>query len=219
MNARKKKKRSRILIDSQVQCALGMRLAMHWSIFLLATIAITATLRIVGNAEQANAADMIVFALREQWVAIVVILALMPWFIHDALGLSNRFAGPIVRLRSAIRELRHDEPTQPMLFRNTDFWSDIAQEFNGLRERVLNDRIELENLRDASKLSSSITTVEEPEVAATESAIIHCAAGESEDGVYGTLTNQADIPLVQSAPLIIMRPATQLGAICVPLEM
>jgi hypothetical protein len=140
-------KRKTILVERQVQGALGFRIAGHWFMFLAASLAFTITLRLIGNINHGTAWEMVGLALREQAVAIVVMLALLPWFVHDALKLSNRFAGPMVRLRSAIRVLSSGEQVNPLTFRKGDFWGDLAGEFNELQSRVVADRHELDSLK------------------------------------------------------------------------
>lgn len=140
-------KRRKLLVEHQVQGALGFRIAGHWLVFLIATISVTTALRVIGNMDHVSNLEIAALALREQAVSIVVVLALLPWFIHDALKLSNRFAGPIVRLRSALRQLSGDESVAPIKFREGDFWAEVAGEYNQLRTRVLADRVELRELK------------------------------------------------------------------------
>jgi len=140
-------KRKKILVERQVQGALGIRIAGHWLIFLVASLVFTITLRLIGNINHSTSLEMVGHALREQAVAIVVLFALLPWFVQDALKLSNRFAGPVVRLRSAIRLLSRDESVTPLTFRRGDFWGDVAVDFNEMQARVVAERNELASLR------------------------------------------------------------------------
>jgi hypothetical protein len=50
--------------------------------------------------------------------------------------LSNRFVGPMYRLRGAIRDVARGKDIQPLKFRNDDFWQDVAGDFNDLLERI-----------------------------------------------------------------------------------
>jgi hypothetical protein len=163
MNASKNKRRS-FLVDYKVQSALGLRVATHWLTFLVVTLCVTICLRLVTNIDQASLLQQITRALRDQAISVVVLLALMPWFVHDALGLSNRFAGPMVRLRAALRQLRTDDEPGPIKFRSGDFWIDVADDFNALRDRVVADRKEMEELRGrlANVPTELETTVELP---------------------------------------------------------
>ncbi len=85
--------------------------------------------------------------MTDQIVPAIVCLSLLPWFVHDSLKLSNRFAGPITRLSTAIRLLRDSSDVAPVKFRKGDFWCEVASEFNELQTRVLEERGELEGLQ------------------------------------------------------------------------
>ncbi|MEZ6135663.1 MAG: hypothetical protein R3C53_12205 [Pirellulaceae bacterium] len=174
MNAPKIKRR-RFLVDRQVQCALGLRIATHWLIFLLASLVITTVLRTMGSLDQANLWSNIGSALAEQTIMITVALALLPWFVHDSLSLSNRFAGPMVRLRSAIKALRQADGTDPIKFRNGDFWFDVAEEFNDLRKQVMLDRAELGEFRQlqaTTQASNSEMATQKPANPELESTVV-----------------------------------------------
>ena len=83
-----------------------------------------------------------------------VMLLLLPVFLRDTLKLSNRFAGPMYRLRSALKSIVSDGTLKPIKFRDGDFWQDAAADFNlvlskyeGLSEENAALRAELETLR------------------------------------------------------------------------
>ena len=60
----------------------------------------------------------------------VISLALIPAFIWDTLQLTNRFAGPILRLRGALADAARGRAVKPLVFRGSDFWREIAKDFN-----------------------------------------------------------------------------------------
>ena len=53
----------------------------------------------------------------------------------DCLRLSNRFAGPMVRLRVAMQGLANGEPVKPVKLRDGDFWCEFAADFNRVLAR------------------------------------------------------------------------------------
>ena len=65
----------------------------------------------------------------------VVTLALIPAFIWDTLKLTNRFAGPILRLREALAEAGQGNTVPPLRFRDNDFWQEMASNFNLMMDR------------------------------------------------------------------------------------
>ena len=44
--------------------------------------------------------------------------------------MSNRFVGPVLRLRKGLREVAEGRPAQPLNFRDDDFWREMASDFN-----------------------------------------------------------------------------------------
>lgn len=127
MNQRKKH-----FIDKAVQGTLLLRIVGHWVFFLFAAGALLVFV------------EMLIVEPREVWKnliprygpTVLVVLVLTPIFIHDLSKLSNRFAGPIVSLRRAMRELAEGREVSAIHFRKNDFWKDLAVDFNRVNERV-----------------------------------------------------------------------------------
>jgi hypothetical protein len=61
---------------------------------------------------------------------------LLPFVTMDIVRMSNRFVGPLIRLRRAMRALARGEHVDPISFREGDFWLECAQEFNAVLARV-----------------------------------------------------------------------------------
>jgi len=80
-------------------------------------------------------------------------LALFPAFMLDTIRFSNRFVGPIARVRRHLRQLGEGN-TERCSFRDNDFWSELANEFNSVAERV--EQLESENasLREQNNSTS-----------------------------------------------------------------
>lgn len=130
-----KRLRKHLFVDPKVQGALIARVAAYW---IVCVIGITLTLlcwRIITGPAQPFRVHF-----REMWFyygpALVVSLLLLPLVIVDVVRFSNRFVGPLLRLRRSMRELARNEPVEPLAFRDADFWQEIADEFNALRDRV-----------------------------------------------------------------------------------
>ena len=88
----------------------------------------------------------------------VILLALFPAFMLDTIRFSNRFVGPIARLRRHLRQLGNGE-TDRCKFRENDYWAEMAGEFNEVAEMVEKQREEIEN-RDAEidRLKAALTS-------------------------------------------------------------
>ena len=57
-------------------------------------------------------------------------LLLLPGVIFDLVRLSNRFAGPMFRLRRSMHDLAQGKPVDAVHFRHGDFWQEFADDFN-----------------------------------------------------------------------------------------
>lgn len=124
------KRRSRKLVDYEVQSSLVIRLCIHWTFFIVATaIAMFLWVRLIESpvdtlAETTNKFFSIFIPM------LIVAMALLPVFILDAVKLSNRFTGPIFRLRRTLASLAEGKSVRPLEFRSNDFWRSLANDFN-----------------------------------------------------------------------------------------
>ena len=77
----------------------------------------------------------------------IVMISMFPAFMLDTIRFSNRFVGPIVRLKSHLRQLSEGK-VQHCQFRNDDFWTDMADEFNETATFVEAQQKEITRLRE-----------------------------------------------------------------------
>ncbi|MEO1496717.1 MAG: hypothetical protein AAFV43_06160 [Planctomycetota bacterium] len=131
-------RRKKQFIDSEVQGALARRLAVHWLVY-----AFVAGLLLVGLRWLVNPATPLIDHLSAAWETygpvFIILLSLAPLFVYDAVKLSNKFTGPVMRLRRGLRELASGESAEPMQLRDGDFWQDLASDFNAVNDRVSHD--------------------------------------------------------------------------------
>ena len=127
-------KRRQIFVDPKVQGALVLRVVTYWGFCILAlTLMLLCwrTFTIPGRS----------FAFHLDWLwfhycpAVIASLLLIPILVLDSVRMSNRFAGPMVRLRRSMRRLAEGEDVQPINFRGNDFWSEFAGDFNRMLAR------------------------------------------------------------------------------------
>jgi len=127
--------RKRLFIDPKVQGALVLRVVLYWVVCLM-----TITLMLLCWRILTGPARMFYTHFGEMWFhfgpALIASFLLLPLVILDVVRLSNRFAGPLVRLRRSMRALARGEDVRPIHFREGDFWQEFADEFNALRDRV-----------------------------------------------------------------------------------
>ncbi|TWU48828.1 hypothetical protein Poly51_47320 [Rubripirellula tenax] len=139
--------RSRILVDPKVQWAIAGRLVGHWTLFLVCLISISTMVRVMFTAGDQPFFQSAWTSLRAQTPLLFVMLMLLPVFLRDSLKLSNRFAGPMYRLRTALRALSQDQPIGPIKFRTGDFWMEAADDFNIVLGQLETLKAENERLR------------------------------------------------------------------------
>ena len=123
-------KRSRALVDPEVQGGVLRKIAIHWVVFFVCnTLALMIWIRLF---EQPDASWNQTFGdtLRRFLPFFVITTALIPAFVWDTLKLTNRFAGPILRLRSALSDAARGLRVEPLHFRTNDYWQEIARNFN-----------------------------------------------------------------------------------------
>lgn len=139
-------KRKKFLVDSGVQGALALRAVLYWMGCTTVTIGIAFLFKLAGSRAGVASpyADLWSFC---RPIAIASLL-LLPVIAYDMVQMSNRFAGPVIRLRRALLRLAQGEAVEPLAFRENDFWRDLAGEFNVVAA-------ELEKLRKQASASSN----------------------------------------------------------------
>jgi hypothetical protein len=132
--SRVKNMRKQLFVDPKVQGALVLRVLLYWVVCL-----ITITLMLLCW-NVLRTPRMFYTFLDDMWYqygpALLASFLLLPMVVVDVIRLSNRFAGPLFRLRRCMRALARGEYVEPIRFREGDFWRDFADEFNAVLARV-----------------------------------------------------------------------------------
>lgn len=124
------KRRSLHFVDVEVQSTLVLRLCLHWVVFLITTSIATFFWIHLTEGPTGDWHQTWVRFSSTLMPLVLVSLALLPPFILDAVKLSNRFSGPVYRLRRALSMLAKGQTVRPLEFRSNDFWTSLAQDFN-----------------------------------------------------------------------------------------
>lgn len=132
-----KKFRKKFFVDKNVQGALVRRFFLQWLLFFTATAIALPIWEIMLSGDFLSPSSQ---AIQEAWKhtapVFLFLLLLLPAFVWDTVTLTNRFAGPMHRLRGAIRDAAAGKDIEPLNFRDDDFWRDVAGDFNTLLERL-----------------------------------------------------------------------------------
>ena len=141
------KKRNKKFVDGSVQGALVTRLALHWFTFVMVGFAVSIVFQFFTDPFRPISEHMREM-LQNQAGFLLVMLCMTPIYLFDTVKLSNRFVGPILRLRRAMKDLGHGRPTSKIKFRPGDFWMELADDFN-----LILDRTDLASTQEASDKS------------------------------------------------------------------
>lgn len=154
------RKRRQLFADRAIQLSLAWRLVGHWLLFTSVLVVLNTCLFAGSNIPQKSIGEAFYLAAWAQLPLIVCVLAIAPLFVRDALRISNRLAGPMVRLRSSLRTLASGETCPPLVFRENDYWLESATEFNRVRQLVLGLAQEKSQTEQATSQSSTNVGIE-----------------------------------------------------------
>lgn len=135
MSEQRKRRRTHFS-DVQVQGALLLRILGHWFLFLLTAGGILFVFELLSGDPHSGAGEAFRSLQQRYAPVLLAVLGLAPVFVRDLCKLSNRFAGPMVRLRRNMRNLAEGREVSPIKFREHDFWQDLAEDFNRVVARV-----------------------------------------------------------------------------------
>lgn len=126
------KQRKRYFVDHSVQGAILVRLCMYFVLFILSAGALLFFVEALIDDPRKAGENF----LQRYGPTILAGLVLTPVFFLDLCKLTNRFAGPMVRLRRSMNALADGEEVNPIHFRDGDFWQELAEDFNRVIARV-----------------------------------------------------------------------------------
>lgn len=131
MNHNHHPERRQWYIDPSVQKDLMMRFVYYWaSAMLFLTLPIAIVQSVVDPAQ--SFVQHLLGAFATHWPILVSLSIMLPFAARDMLRLSNRFAGPIYRLRRELNRFVETEEIGEIEFRQGDNWRDIAEGINEL---------------------------------------------------------------------------------------
>jgi len=75
----------------------------------------------------------------------------IPFAVFDLIRFSNRLVGPISRLRRELKRLKENESVPNLKFRENDFYTELAEQFNEIADYI--QKLKSENEALASRLA------------------------------------------------------------------
>jgi hypothetical protein len=130
-------KRKRLLVDPKVQGALVVRVICYWLACMATVEFLALTWSMATGPEQPSFAG---YFINYDWPAaggrmLLASIVLIPisW---DMLTFSNRFAGPVYRMRRVLREVARGGAIENIQLREGDFWHGLADDMNAALRRL-----------------------------------------------------------------------------------
>ncbi len=133
--------RQQLLIDEHVQGSLLRRTALYSGACAVYFIVILVFTESMSNPDEPLSAG-IWRCLDEAIYWAPGLMLLSPVIAYDMLKVTNRFAGPFFRLRREMTRLIAGESIEPLSFRDGDYWVEVADIFNELRDELMELREE-----------------------------------------------------------------------------
>jgi nitrogen fixation/metabolism regulation signal transduction histidine kinase len=123
---------------------------MYW-LYCLLTVALMAACWMVLFDRPESSTEYFVRVWRQTIPTLLASVLLLPLVLLDCVRFSNRFVGPLLRLGRAMDRLSEGQRVHNIVFRQGDFWFNLAQTFNRLNERILHleEQVKASAARDA----------------------------------------------------------------------
>ncbi len=150
-------KRRQHYIDSHVQGSLLRRIFIHWITFFgVACLSVVVLKTLLGDPSEPIMQRMVSESSEFIFLG-VILISLFPAFMLDTIRFSNRFVGPIARLRRVLRELGNNDDVTVVKFRESDFWADVANDFNKAAALCKQQREEIAELKGQLKKETAVS--------------------------------------------------------------
>ena len=121
-------------------------------------------------------------AIFEQiWPCLPSYILLLPLVIFDMVRLSNRFVGPVYRLRMHLGRLNANASTYALNFRDDDYWQQLAEPINQLQRTILSLEKEVARLTKEQAAAQAIIEAR-PKAAKEKENVPSSAASEPRTG-------------------------------------
>ena len=128
-------RRSIFFIDRKVQGALVVRTAIYWMFCLFSVwLMLICWSACTEPPKPFNA--LVVDLYHRYGPGLLSSLLVMPIAAMDVVRLSNRFVGPVMRIRMALSELAAGRPVEPIHLRDDDYWREMAGSLNEVADRL-----------------------------------------------------------------------------------
>lgn len=146
-------KRKRTFVDAEVQTAIIKRIVIYWlsgMMFILLPLTFSNTFM----EPEVHIVSHFFSVVVHYWPVILMMFILLPLAMYDVNRFSNRFVGPIYRVRKELDKFEETGRIPPIKFREKDYWQDLAGQLNTVSDRINELENELESLRKVDEFAS-----------------------------------------------------------------
>lgn len=148
-------KRQQVFVDQQVQGAMFRRVVSYWLACVL-VIGLMITAQVMFTSQHASTNVLLNRTLQQFGPALVAAIIVLPFILLDCVRITNKFAGPVNRLRQAMAELAAGRQVEPLKFRENDFWAEVADGFNQVLKRVPDQQVGDGDVDDDATLAETV---------------------------------------------------------------
>ncbi|MEZ6087532.1 MAG: hypothetical protein R3C05_05795 [Pirellulaceae bacterium] len=143
------------LVDPETQLSLLKRITLHWLSFIFANSVALMIWMVLFELEPGSSWTEALGMFVQHYTPFMIIsAAMLPIFLRDTMKLSNKFAGPIQRLRRAMETFADGAHVRPIGFRKGDFMHGIATDFNQVLARHQELKDQVESLQQSRSIDS-----------------------------------------------------------------
>lgn len=132
----KSRLRRQLMIDKSVQMEVIARAILYFLVAFLYFTGVIFCTQWMSDPETPFFQHLIRFAGDAVlWAPALFLVA--PLLVYDILRLTNRFVGPVYRIRTALQGLAEGEAGRPLKFRDDDYWTELCDPFNEVRRMLI----------------------------------------------------------------------------------
>ncbi len=146
-------KRQNWFVDAELQSTILVRAVTYWAAVVLLMLAAPATIQSFLQ-PQMTLSEHLSVTWRLLWPVLVVLTLILPLAIHDVLKFTNRFVGPVYRLRREFDNYMNLGEISQFTIRKNDFWKELVEGFNHLAAHVQSLEYQLEAAESAVQESA-----------------------------------------------------------------
>lgn len=136
--------RKRLYVDSQVQGSLLRQLLMHWATACFLVFLYLLAMQTLKDGFESSFRENLAVLWQDYSMIILILLVISPVFIYDSIKLSNRFVGPMISFRAAMKKLADGGDPGDISFRQSDFWREMTKDFNRISAEMRDLRVDSE---------------------------------------------------------------------------